>query len=52
MMGALFSAFDRPVYQRLVPQHLYDLLFLPFPILAHLRALLSVSHPLNGMPLP
>ncbi len=37
-MGALFTACDRPVYQRLVPQHIYDLLTLPLPILSHLHA--------------
>ena len=36
-MAAVFSAFDRPIYQRLVPQHLADLLYFPAPILQHLQ---------------
>ena len=37
LMAAVFSAFDRPIYQRLVPQHLADLLCFPAPILQHLQ---------------
>lgn len=34
-MAAVFSAFDRPIYQRLVPQHLADMLCFP-PTVLHL----------------
>ena len=37
LMAAVFSAFDRPIYQCLVPQHLADLLCFPAPILQHLQ---------------
>ena len=37
LMAAVFSAFDRPIYQRLVPQHLLDIQTLPEPVLAHLQ---------------
>ena len=36
-MAAVFSAFDRPIYQRLVPQHLADLLCFPAPVLEYLK---------------
>ncbi len=36
-LAAVFSAFDRPVYQRLIPTHIYDLLTLPKPLLEHLQ---------------
>ena len=36
-MGALFTAYDRPIYQRLIPQHLKDILSLPLPLMAHLH---------------
>ena len=36
-MAAVFSAFDRPIYQRLVPQHLADLLGFPAPVLEYLK---------------
>jgi len=35
--AAIFSAFDRNTYQRLIPQHLHDVLCLPAPVLAHLQ---------------
>lgn len=37
LMAAVYSAFDRPIYQRLVPQHLADLLCFPAPVLQHLQ---------------
>ena len=37
LMAAVFSAFDRPIYQCLVPQQLADLLCFPAPILQHLQ---------------
>ena len=36
-LAAIFTAFDRPVYQRLVPAHIHDILTLPSPILHHLE---------------
>jgi len=36
-LAAIFSAFDRPVYQRLIPTHIHDLLTLPKPLLEHLQ---------------
>lgn len=36
-MAALFTAFDRPKYQKLIPQHLVDMLTIPAEVLAHLK---------------
>ena len=33
----IFTAFDRNIYQRLIPQHLADVLSLPEPVLRHLQ---------------
>ena len=38
LMAPIFQAFDRPTYQRLVPQHLKDLTCMPQSILQHLQA--------------
>ena len=35
-MAALFTAFDRPNYQKLIPQHIVDVLALPHEILSQL----------------
>ena len=35
-MHALFTAFDRPKYQKLIPQHTVDLLTIP-EVLSHLK---------------
>lgn len=37
-MAALFSAFDRQNYQKLIPQHLADLLAIPKDFLSHLES--------------
>ena len=37
LMSAVFSAFDRPIYQRLVPQHLADVLCFPPQLLELLK---------------
>lgn len=37
LMAAVFSAFDRPIYQEIIPQHLKDLLTMPSCVLHHLR---------------
>ena len=37
-MAAVFTAFDGPIYQRLIPQHLADLLCFPTPLLKHLKS--------------
>ena len=36
-MAAVFSALNRPIYQRLIPQHLADLLCFPTPVMEHLQ---------------
>ena len=36
-LAAIFSAYDRPLYQKLVPKHIHDILSLPEFILHHLR---------------
>ena len=36
-MAAIFSAYDRPIYQVLVPQHLADMLSFPPTVLHHLK---------------
>ena len=36
-VAAIFAAFDCPTYQRLIPQHLYDLSTLPDCLLRHLQ---------------
>ena len=35
-MAALFTAFDRPNYQKLIPQHIVDMLTIPNELLSHL----------------
>lgn len=35
-MAALFTAFERPNYQKLIPQHIVDMLTIPKTILSHL----------------
>ena len=35
-MAALFTAFDRPNYQKLLPQHIVNILTIPKEILSHL----------------
>ena len=37
LMAAVFHAFDRPIYQRIVPRHLADLLCFPPQVLHHLQ---------------
>ena len=37
LLAATFSAFDRPIYQELIPHHLKDVLTMPPNILHHLR---------------
>ena len=37
LLAATFSAFDRPIYQELIPRHLKDVLTMPPNILHHLR---------------
>ena len=36
-LGAIFAAFDRPIYQELIPRHIKDLLTIPEHILHHLQ---------------
>lgn len=36
-MAAVFCAFDRPVYQRLVPQHLADILCFPAQVMDQMK---------------
>lgn len=36
-MAAVFCAFDRPIYQNLIPRHLADLLCFPMPVIQHLK---------------
>ena len=36
-MAAVFSALDRPIYQRLIPRHLADLLCFPTTVIQHLK---------------
>ena len=36
-MAAVFSAFDRPIYQCIIPQHSADMLCFPAPVLQHLK---------------
>ena len=37
LLAAVFSAFDRPTYQELIPRHLKDLLTMPPSVLHHLQ---------------
>lgn len=37
-MAPLFCAFDRPIYRKLVPQHIADVLLLPSDVLQHLQS--------------
>ena len=37
LMAPIFEAFDRQIYQRLIPQHLMDLAKLPHALLQHLQ---------------
>ena len=36
-MAALFTAFDRPNYQKLIPQHIVDMLTIPKEVLSNLQ---------------
>lgn len=36
-MAAVFSAFDRPIYQEIIPRHLKDLLTIPSSVPHHLQ---------------
>ena len=36
-LAAIFAAFDRPIYQKLVPRHIHELLLMPSYILHHLQ---------------
>ena len=36
-MAAVFTAFDRPNYQKLIAEHMHDLLTMPEDVLGHLR---------------
>ena len=37
LLAPIFSAFDRPIYRSLIPQHILDVLTLPVPVLRHLE---------------
>ncbi len=37
LLAAVYSAFDRPTYQELIPRHLKDLLTMPSNVLHHLQ---------------
>ena len=37
-LAAVFSAFDRPIYQTLIPRHIFDILSLPESVLQHLQS--------------
>ena len=37
LLAAVFSAFDRLIYQQLIPRHIYDILSLPNEVLQHLQ---------------
>ena len=37
-MAAVFTAFDRPNYQKLIAEHMHDLLTMPEDVLEHLRS--------------
>lgn len=37
VLAAIFSAFDRPTYQELIPRHLKEVLCMPAPMLHHLQ---------------
>ena len=37
LLAAVFSAFDRPIYQTLIPCHIFDILSLPESVLQHLQ---------------
>ena len=36
-LAAIFAAFDRPIYQQLIPNHIRDILCLPDGVLKHLQ---------------
>ena len=36
-MAALFTAFDRPNYKKLIPQHIVDMLTIPKEVLSNLQ---------------
>ena len=36
-MAALFTAFDRPNYQKIIPQHIVDMLTIPKEVLSNLQ---------------
>lgn len=36
-LAAIFAAFDRPIYQQLVPRHIHELLLMPSHIPHHLQ---------------
>ena len=40
-VAAVFCAFNRPIYQNLIPQHLADLLCFPIPVMQHFKKVLS-----------
>ena len=37
LLAGIFAAFDRPIYQELIPRHLKDVLTMPSSVLHHLR---------------
>lgn len=37
LLGAVFTTFDRPIYQSLIPHHIFDILSLPEGVLQHLK---------------
>ena len=43
LLATIFSAFDRPIYQQLIPRHVYDVLSLPHELIGICREVVSVS---------